>query len=59
MGSLKSNLKEAAGYAEEETGEALRKNKIAQKGRDLRNEGRMEKGELPKTGKPGSGDKKK
>lgn len=59
MGSLKSNAKDAIGYVEEETGEALNKKKMAQDGRNLRNEGRIEKGELPKTGKPGSGNKGK
>ncbi len=54
MGSLKANVKEAAGYVEEETGELLNKDKVAQKGRDLRNEGRVEKGEWPKTTKPGT-----
>jgi hypothetical protein len=53
MSSMKSNLKEAAGYVEEETGEALHKHKMAQDGRDLRNEGRVEKGEAPKKGVPG------
>jgi len=55
MSSIKSNLKEAAGYVEEETGEALKRDKMAQQGRDLRNEGRVEKGEPPKTTKPGTG----
>lgn len=59
MGSVKSNLKEAAGYVEEETGEALDKAKMAQQGRNLRNEGRLEKGELPKKGVPGAGNKHK
>jgi len=54
MSSLKANVKEAAGYVEEETGEALGKDKMAQKGRNLRNEGRVEKGEWPKTTKPGT-----
>jgi hypothetical protein len=55
MGKLKSNMKKSVGYLEEETGEALRDREMARAGRELRNEGRIEKGEQPKTGEPGSG----
>ncbi len=48
MGTIKGNVKEAAGYIKEETGEKLNNKKMAEKGRDLRNEGRVEKGEAPK-----------
>ena len=51
------HIKEAAGYVKEEAGEALNKPKMAQEGRDLRNEGRMEDGKLPKTSIPGHGKK--
>ena len=56
--SVKGAIKEAAGYIKEEayehgtTPESKRK---AQEGRDLRNEGRMESGKLPKLTKPGTG----
>ena len=53
--SIKGQLKEGAGFVEEETGEAVKNNKMAQKGRDLRNEGRIEDGKAPKTTKPGTG----
>ena len=58
--TIKGEIKEAAGFVKEEayehgkTPEAHRK---AQEGRDLRNEGRIEDGKLPKTSVPGSGDK--
>ena len=50
-----AKIKEAAGFVKEETGEKLNNQKMAQEGRDLRNEGRMEQGEAPKTTKPGTG----
>lgn len=53
--SIKGNVKEAAGYVKEETGEKFKDNKMAQEGRDLRNEGRIEDGKAPKTTKPGTG----
>ncbi len=53
--SVKGNVKEAAGFIKEETGEKLKNDKMAQEGRNLRNEGRMEDGQLPRTGKPGDG----
>lgn len=46
--SIKGNAKEFAGYVKEEAGEALDKPKMAQEGRNLRNEGRMQDGQLPK-----------
>lgn len=53
--SVKGSIKEAAGYLEEEAGEKLKKPGMAQKGRDLRNEGRVEDGKKPKTSIPGTG----
>lgn len=47
--SIKGNAKEFAGFVKEETGEALKNEKMKQEGRALRNEGRMQDGELPKT----------
>jgi len=54
--SVKGHIKESAGYLEEETGEMLKKDKMAEKGRELRNEGRIEDGKAPKTKKPGTED---
>jgi uncharacterized protein YjbJ (UPF0337 family) len=56
--SIKGNVKEAAGFIKEETGEAANNNKMAQEGRDLRNEGRIEDGKAPKLTKPGTTAKK-
>ena len=53
--STTGKIKEAAGFIEEEAGEALNNDKMANKGRDLRNEGRIEGGKLPKTTVPGTG----
>lgn len=53
--SAKGQIKEAAGFVKEETGEKLKNNKMAQEGRDLRNEGRIEDHKAPKTTKPGTG----
>jgi len=53
--SVKGHTKEAAGFIKEETGEMLHNEKMAQEGRDLRNEGRIEDGKLPKMHKPGTG----
>lgn len=55
--SIKGELKEAAGYVKEEAyehGKSPESQKNAQEGRDLRNEGRIEDGKMPKTDKPGS-----
>ncbi len=53
--TVKGEIKKGAGFIEEETGEAFGNESMAQKGRDLRNEGLRENGEPVKTGKPGSG----
>ena len=51
--SIKGQIKEGAGFIEEETGEGLKNKDMANKGRDLRNEGRIEDGKMPKTTEPG------
>ena len=56
--SAKGSIKEAAGYVKEETGEKLKNDKMAQEGRNLRNEGRIEDGKMPKLTKPGTTDNK-
>lgn len=53
--SVKGTIKEGAGYVKEEMNEKLGNEREARKGRNLRNEGRIENGKLPKTGKPGTG----
>jgi len=53
--SVTGHIKEGAGYLEEETGEMLKKKRLATKGRALRNKGRMEDGKMPKLTPPGSG----
>lgn len=58
--SVKGNIKEAAGYVKEEAfehGDTAESKKKAQEGRDLRNEGRIEDGKLPKMTTPGTGAK--
>jgi hypothetical protein len=55
--TFKGSVKEAAGFVKEETGEKLKDEKMAQEGRDLRNEGRIEDGKMPKLTKPGTGHK--
>ena len=58
--SIKGNAKEAAGFIKEELyehGTSAESQRKAQEGRDLRNEGRIEDGKLPKTTKPGTGHK--
>ena len=55
--SVKGQVKEAAGYVEEELfehGQSADSKKKAQEGRDLRNEGRIEDGKAPKLTKPGT-----
>ena len=42
--SITGKTKEGAGYIEEETGELLKNKKMAYRGRELRNEGRVEDG---------------
>jgi hypothetical protein len=58
--SVKGKIKEAAGYVEEEAyehGKSPESQKKAQEGRDLRNDGRIEDGKLPKMTTPGTGKK--
>lgn len=58
--SVKGNLKEAAGFIKEEMyehGTSPENKKAAQEGRNLRNEGRIEDGKLPKLSQPGTGQK--
>ena len=52
--SVKGKTKEAAGFIEEEAGEMFRDEEMAQKGRNLRNEGRIEDGKAPKLTRPGT-----
>ncbi len=57
--SIKGKAKEAAGYVKEEAyenGDSAESQRKAQEGRNLRNEGRIEDGKPPKTGKPGTED---
>jgi len=59
--SIKGSVKEAAGFVEEELyehGDSPESKKKAQEGRDLRNEGRIENGKMPKLTTPGTTDKK-
>ena len=53
--SVKGSIKETAGFVQEETGEILKNKKMADNGRDLRNEGRIEDGKAPKLTEPGTG----
>ncbi len=53
--SITGAVKEAAGFVKEEAAEKLGKDQMAQEGRDLRNEGRIEDGKMPKLTKPGTG----
>jgi hypothetical protein len=56
--SVKGKAKEAAGFLKEEAnehGKSPKSQQKAQEGRDLRNEGRVEDGKVPKTTKPGTG----
>lgn len=60
--SVKGEIKEGAGFVKEELhehGKTPEDKRKAQEGRDLRNEGRIEDGKLPKTTPPGSGHKEK
>ncbi len=52
--TIKGNVKEAAGYVKEELGEKMNDEKMAQEGRNMRNEGRIEDGKMPKLTKPGT-----
>ena len=53
--TVKGHIKEGAGFIKEETGEALKNKQMAYEGRDLRNEGRIEDGKMPKLSEPGKG----
>jgi hypothetical protein len=56
--SVKGEIKEGAGFVKEEMnehGKSPESRRKAQEGRDLRNEGRIEDGKMPKTTKPGTG----
>ena len=53
--SVKGNIKEAAGFIKEETGEKLKNDKMAYEGRSLREEGRAEDGKAPLPKPPGGG----
>jgi hypothetical protein len=56
--SIKGHIKEAAGTVKEEAhehGKTLKSQEKAAEGRELRNEGRIEDGKLPKATPPGSG----
>ncbi len=56
--SMEGKIKEAAGYVKEELNEhgtSPEAKKRAEEGRALRNEGRIEDGEAPKTTEPGTG----
>ena len=53
--SIEGKAKEAAGFVKEEAGEKLKNDKMADEGRELRNEGRVEDGKPAKTTKPGTG----
>ena len=58
--SVKGQIKEAAGFVEEELyehGTSADSKRKAQDGRDLRNEGRIEDGKMPKVTQPGTGHK--
>ncbi len=55
--TIKGAVKEAAGFVQEELGEKLDNKKMQHDGRDLRNEGRIEDGKMPKLTEPGTGHK--
>ena len=60
--SIKGQVKEAAGYIKEEANEhgtSAKSQQKAQEGRELRNEGRIEDGKLPKLTNPGTGQEEK
>lgn len=52
---MSGKVKETAGFVKEEFGEMIGDRKMAQKGRALRNEGKIEQGELPKMTPVGKG----
>lgn len=56
--SIKGHIKEAAGTVKEELnehGKTADSQRKAAEGRELRNEGRIEDGKVPKTTTPGTG----
>jgi hypothetical protein len=56
--TIEGKIKEAAGFVKEEIfehGDSPEAKRKAQEGRDLRNEGRREDGDAPKTTEPGTG----
>ena len=56
--SVKGAIKEGTGFVKEEMNEHDKSpegQRKAKEGRDLRNEGRVEDGKVPKTTKPGTG----
>ena len=55
MGKVTGAIKEAAGFVQEEFNEKTNDAAAAQEGRDLRNEGRIEQGKMPKLTTPGTG----
>lgn len=57
MGEVKGYIKEKAGFIKEEVGEKLNDHKMANEGRDLRNEGKIEQGKKPKLTPVGQGHK--
>ena len=60
--SIKGEIEEAAGFVKEEAfehGKSPKSKELAQEGRDLRNEGRVEDGKAPKTTEPGTGNTEK
>ena len=50
--TVKSKTERTTGYVKEETGEALDKQRMANEGRDTRNQGRTKDGKAPIPGKP-------
>ena len=54
MATLKSKIKETAGHIEEELGEAVGNDDVAEKVRKLRNEGRVAACKAPKVAPIGS-----
>ncbi len=56
--SIEGKIKEAAGFVKEEAfehGKSPESKQRAEEGRELRNEGRIEDGKVPKTTEPGTG----
>lgn len=51
---MSGKMKEGAGFLQEEFGEMIDDKRMANKGRNLRNEGKIEQGKRPKTTPVGS-----